>query len=66
MADTTTTTDSIDSLVQKRGRGRPRGSKNKPRPIELMTFLTSKEKGDMELSLQLRRDGVISEPGLLF
>jgi hypothetical protein len=37
--------------TKKRGRGRPKGSKNKQHFIE--QFVTAKEKGDLELSLKL-------------
>jgi hypothetical protein len=74
----------------RRGRGRPKGSRNIRRPEnnELrrserhitakhndqfitameednvsMTFLTRKEQADMELSVKLRKDGVITTPG---
>jgi hypothetical protein len=77
----------------RRGRGRPKGSRNIQRPEnnELrrserhittkhndqfitameednvsMTFLTRKEQADIELSVKLRRDGVITTPGGLF
>src|SRR3981189_1291086 len=74
---------------QRRGRGRPRGSRNKPKPAinphhvteditdfndqfvtaiikELetsMAFMTSKEQADMELSLKLRKEAIITTPG---
>jgi hypothetical protein len=41
----------LNPLAQKRGQGRPLGSKNKQHPTELSAFLTSKEKSDIELSL---------------
>ena len=78
---------------QRRGRGRPLGSRNKPKPTtnprqgnrhhvteditdfsdqfvtaiveELetsMAFMTSKEQADMELSLKLRKEGIITTP----
>ena len=47
--------------LKKRGRSRPRGSKNKRYVAE--QFLTAKEKGDLELSYTLRHSGVITEPG---
>lgn len=49
---------------KKRGRGRPKGSKNKRQLAE--QFLTAKEKSDLELSRKLRRSGVITDPGLPF
>ncbi len=77
---------------QRRGRGRPRGSRNKPKPAinphhvteditdfndqfvtaiikELetsMAFMTSKEQADMELSLKLRKEGIITTLGAPF
>ena len=54
--------DAGDLPVLKRGRGRPRGSKNKPR-TEQEAFLTAKEQGDLDLSIQLRLNGTITEPG---
>ena len=42
--------DAGDLPVPKRGRGRPRGSKNKPR-TEQEAFLTAKEQGDLDLSI---------------
>jgi hypothetical protein len=44
----------------RRTRGRPPGSRNKPKTT---TFLTQKEKDNYELALKLRRDGVITTPG---
>ena len=38
--------------VLKRGYRRPRGSKNKPYTKQ-ETFLTAKEQGDLDLSIQL-------------
>lgn len=54
--------DTGDLPVPKRRRGRPRGSKNKLR-TEQETFLTAKEQGDLDLSIQLRLDGTITGPG---
>jgi hypothetical protein len=51
----------IDITPQKKRRGRPKGSKNKVYSNE--QFLTSKEKGDLEYSLKLRQEGVITESG---
>src|SRR5271156_6930345 len=56
----------------KRGRGRPRGSKNKIRHTEndranfSMSFMTGKERADQELSLELRKQGKITTPGAPF
>ena len=58
-------TITVDYSV-KRGRGRPKGSKNKQYLTALDSFLSAKEKGDLELSLKLRRDGIITDPGLPF
>jgi hypothetical protein len=58
-------TNKVDHLA-KRGRGRPKGSKNKQYLTALDSFLSNKEKGDLELSLKLRRDGIITDPGLPF
>ncbi|KAJ5904893.1 uncharacterized protein N7473_001809 [Penicillium subrubescens] len=82
--------------IQRRGRGRPPGSKNKPKPQTTvrrstrgnpthhqdledqfinaiwegqdvaMALMTNKERADMELSIKLRNDGVITTPGLPF
>jgi hypothetical protein len=82
--------------IQQRGRGRPPGSKNKPKPQTTvrrstrrnpthhqdledqfinaiwegqdvtMALMTNKERADMELSIKLRNDGVITTPGLPF
>jgi hypothetical protein len=58
-------TITVDHHV-KQGRGRPKGSKNKQYFTALESFLSAKEKGDLELSLKLRQDGIISDPGLPF
>jgi hypothetical protein len=56
----------------KRGRGRPRGSKNKIRHTNndkanfSMSFMTGKERADQELSLELRKQGKITTPGAPF
>jgi hypothetical protein len=50
----------------KQGRGRLKGSKNKQYFAALESFLSAKEKGDLELSLKLRQDGIISDLGLPF
>jgi hypothetical protein len=55
----------------KRGRGRPKGSKNKIQTAQNVTdepdvpvaFITRKEQSDKELAVQLRKDGVITTPG---
>ncbi|KAI9035080.1 uncharacterized protein KD926_004645 [Aspergillus affinis] len=82
--------------IQRRGRGRSPGSKNKPKPqvtirrnnrrkaanyqdIEdqfinaiqegqdiSMALITSKERADMELSIKLRNEGIITTPGSPF
>ncbi|THC93999.1 hypothetical protein EYZ11_006508 [Aspergillus tanneri] len=82
--------------VQRRGRGRPPGSKNKPKPQATirrsnrrkaanhqdvedqfinaiqegqdvsMALMTSKERADIELSIKLRNEGVITTPGSPF
>ncbi|KAJ5379608.1 hypothetical protein N7509_012727 [Penicillium cosmopolitanum] len=82
--------------TQRRGRGRPPGSKNKPKPQVTvrrstrqnaanpqdledqfintileeqdvsMALMTNKERADMELSIKLRSEGVITTPGLPF
>jgi hypothetical protein len=48
----------------RRSRGRPKGSKNKQYLTD--SFLSTKEKGDLELSLKLRQDRIITDPGLPF
>ena len=51
----------------KRGRGRPKGSKNKPKPSrDEDSFVTGKEQADQELSLKLRNEGKITTPGAPF
>ena len=57
----------------KRGRGRPKGSRNKPKTHFnnaeedfSAVFLSNKEKEDRELSLQLRNEGKITTPGQPF
>jgi hypothetical protein len=50
----------------KQGRGRPKGSKNKQYFAALKSFLSAKKKGDLELSLKLRQDEIINNPGLPF
>ncbi|KAF7174588.1 hypothetical protein CNMCM6106_009330 [Aspergillus hiratsukae] len=82
--------------IQQRGRGRPPGSKNKPKQQATvrrsnrqkaanhqdledqfinaiqegkevsMALMTNKERADMELSVKLRNEGVITTPGLPF
>jgi hypothetical protein len=57
--------DTIEVIVPaRRGRGRPRGSRNRAHLTD--AFLSAKEKIDWELSLKLRKDGVITDPGLPF
>jgi hypothetical protein len=46
----------------RRGRGRPKGSKNKPK----QTFLTRKEQDDYDLAIRLRLDRKITAPGKPF
>lgn len=46
----------------RRGRGRPKGSKNKPK----QTFLTRKEQDDYDLAIRLRLDRKITTPGKPF
>jgi hypothetical protein len=61
-----------DSQPIKRGRGRPKGSKNKVHCTEgstttlSMSFMTGKEQADYELSLKLRKEGQITVPGRPF
>ena len=52
----------------KRGRGRPKESKNKPKSINNADgqFLISKEHADLNLSLKLRKEGKITAAGLSF
>jgi hypothetical protein len=82
--------------TQRRGRGRPPGSKNKRKPqaivrrstrrnaanhqdfedqfinaiqeeqVVSMAFMTNKERADIELSIKLRNEGVITTPGVPF
>lgn len=55
---------------QIRRRGRPIGSKNKPKIIHLSApvsvYLSKKEESDLALSIKLRSEGIISIPGLPF
>ena len=53
---------------QPRKRGRPVGSKNKPksRAQYLVQYMTKKEEDDYALAVKLRSDGVINEPGAPF
>jgi hypothetical protein len=44
-------TITVTPPTKKRGRGRPKGSKNKQHLVE--QFVIAKEKGDLELSLKL-------------
>ena len=60
-----------DSQPVKRGRGRPKGSKNKVHctedDVELsMIFITGKEQADQELASKLRKEGRITTPGAPF
>jgi len=57
-------------VTVKRGRGRPKGSKNKPKATPAATdrpttetFLSAKEEQDHKLSLTLRQQGKITTPG---
>jgi hypothetical protein len=50
----------------KQGRGRPKGSKNKPKNTITTIFIVNKEKIDLELALQLRTDSKITIPGKPF
>jgi hypothetical protein len=50
----------------KQGRGRLKGSKNKQYFTALKSFLSAKEKGDLKLSLKLRQNKTINNPGLPF
>lgn len=62
--------------VVPRSRGRPKGSKNKAKPLDNtalhhvtrgpQVFLSRKEKNDRQLSIKLRNDGVISTSGRPF
>jgi hypothetical protein len=78
---TTTTTDAITSVAPThRRRGRPKGSKNKPKIVSTAsnvtnvddsclnneTLLTAKEEYDHQLSLTLRSEGKITTPGKPF
>jgi hypothetical protein len=58
-------TITVDHYV-KQGHRRLKGSKNKQYFTALKLFLSAKEKKDLELSLKLRQDGIISNPSLLF
>ncbi|KAM4061308.1 cwf18 domain containing protein [Hirsutella rhossiliensis] len=55
-----------------RKRGRPPGSKNKPKDLIMMTappgqsFLTQKEEDAYALSIKLRNEGIITAPGAPF
>jgi hypothetical protein len=50
----------------KQGRGRPKGSKNRPKTAPTTVFMMSKERVDMELAHKLRTVGKITTPGKLF
>jgi hypothetical protein len=57
--------DTSDLPIPKKGRGHPRGSKNKL-CIEQEVFLIAKKQGDLDLFIQLRLNRVITEPGVPF
>ena len=61
LEDSTIIVDVPQELQMRRRRGRPR----KDSTIH-MTFLSHKEQGDMELSLRLRKEGVIKTAGAPF
>ncbi|EED14529.1 conserved hypothetical protein [Talaromyces stipitatus ATCC 10500] len=48
-----------------RRRGRPRGSKNKPKAYAKV-FISKKERDDLELAVKLQREGKIATNGALF
>ena len=50
------------TTAQPRKRGRPPGSKNKPKVL----YLSKKEEDDYALAVKLRNDGVINTPGAPF
>ena len=54
----------------RRGRGRPKGSKNKPKVIQhpdpVTAHLTQREKDNLTLSMKLRATGRINTPGQPF
>jgi hypothetical protein len=50
----------------KQGRGRPKGSKNRPKNIITTIFIISKKKFDLDLIYQLRTAGKITISGKLF
>jgi hypothetical protein len=58
-------TITVDHYI-KQGRRRPKGSKNKQYLTALESFLSAKEKGDLELSLKLRQNRTINNLGLPF
>ncbi|KAI0997307.1 hypothetical protein K3495_g10881 [Podosphaera aphanis] len=51
------------TTTAKLGRGRPKGSKDKPKLLQNDNFLSTKEIHDLELAKQLRRTGKITTPG---
>ena len=63
--------ESIESPPLRRGRGRPKGSKNRPKVQNIddsidSAFISAKEASDLELCLQLRATGKITTPGSPF
>ena len=49
---------------QPRRRGRPAGSKNKPKAVASPTaFIARREDDDLQLAIRLRNEGVITSPG---
>ena len=60
-AQTPPPTDTTQA-AQPRKRGRPPGSKNKPKVL----YLSKKEEDDYALAVKLRNDGVINTPGAPF
>jgi hypothetical protein len=51
---------------QPRRRGRPAGSKNKPKETPPTAFMARREMDDLQLALKLRNEGVITTPGAPF
>jgi len=71
----------VDTPQPRRGRGRPKGSRNRQHLVDFeeqfvaaiengvelsMAFMTAKEKADFELAKQLRKEGRITTPGAPF
>lgn len=70
----------VENPMLRRGRGRPKGSKNRKRSVAAddddeeyrpgmqyhTTWVTRKEESDMALALQLRAEGKITAPGAPF